>query len=278
MNSLARTSGYLRVVPCVLVLAGVTTVGCGGPPKVRSAEGERLPADGARAAKPVSEIPAKTVARDAWNKTLSERIAPACDGHEGARTADARNLEGAGKLMGSWTELRAAKGKSSTANGKKVDGVPEPTRLVSSIGMTCAAGASMVQVNGVKYPFDLAWVVTGKGKGKTLNGDMGAGQFVMIQALSFAEQRVVFAKVFVPGDANDDTDDTVIISSLAGYLPTDPDAPVVHVVSDREDPKFETFLPSKGAGSQGGISIQVPEQDPLGRARYVGVARFDLAR
>ncbi len=274
MNSRARTS----LVPFVLVLAGVTSVACGGPPQVRSAAGERLPANGAPAAKPVSAIPSKTIARDAWTKTLGERIAPTCDGHEGVRTADARNLEGAGKLLGSWTELHAAKGKSHTAAGKKADGVPEPTRLVDSIGMTCVAGSSMVQVNGVKYPFDLAWVVTGKGKGKTLNGDMGAGEFVMIQAISFTEQRVVFAKVFVPGDANDDTDDTVVVSSLAGYLPADRETPIVHIVSDREDPKIETFIPSKGSGGQDGISMQVPEQDPLGRARYLGVARFDLAR
>ena len=269
MNSRARTS----LVPFFLSLAGVTAVACGGPPQVRSAAGERLPANGAPAAKPVSAIPSKTIARDAWTKTNAERMAPACDGREGAR-----NLEGAGKLLGSWTEFHAAKGKSQTAAGKKADGVPEPTRLVDSIGMTCAAGASMVQVNGVKYPFDLAWVVTGKGKGKTLNGDMGAGEFVMIQALSFAERRVVFAKVFVPGDANDDSDDTVIVSSLAGYLPADPESPIVHVVSDREDPKFETFIASKASGGQEGISMQVAEQDPLGRARYLGVARFDLAR
>jgi hypothetical protein len=136
----------------------------------------------------------------------------------------------------------------------------------------------MVQVNGVKYPFDLAWVVTGEGKGRTLNGDMGAGRFVMIQAISFAEQRVVFAKVFVPGDANDDTDDTVVVSSLAGYLPATPDAPMVRVVSDRDDPKFETFIASKGADGIQGISFQVPEQDAFGRARYLGVARFDVLR
>ena len=263
-----------HVAPCVFLVA----VACGGPPKVRSAEGERLPADGAAAEKPVSSLPSKTIAAADWSKLLGEKIAPACDAREGVRTADARNLEGAGKILGSWTQLRAAKGKSSTAEGKKADGAPEPTRLVSSVGMTCAAGASMVQVNGVRYPFDLAWVVTGDGKGKTLNGDMGAGRFVMIQALSFAEQRVVFAKVFVPGDAHDDTDDTVIISSLAGYLPATPEAPVVRVVSDREDPKFETFIASKGAGGTSGISFQVPEQDALGRARYLGVARFDVAR
>jgi hypothetical protein len=264
----------LCVAPCLLVLA----VGCGGPPKVRSAGGERLPADGAPAAKPISDLPSKTIAANDWSKAVGEQIAPACDAREGVRTADARNLEGAGKVLGSWTELRAAKGKSNTAAGKKVGGRPEPTRLVSSVGMTCAAGASMIQVNGVRYPFDLAWVVTGEGKGRTLNGDMGAGNFVMIQALSFKDQRVVFAKVFVPSDAHDDTDDTVIISSLAGYLPERAEVPVVRVVSDRDYPKLETFIASKGVAGPAGISFQVPEQDALGRARYLGVARFDVAR
>jgi len=264
-----------RVAPLLVV---ALAIGCGGPPKVRSAAGERLPANGAPAAKPVSEIPSKTIARDDWEKALREKQAPSCDAREGVRTADARTLEGADKVIDSWTSLRASKGKSTTAAGKKADGKPEPTRLVSSIGMKCAAGASSVQVNGVEYPFDLAWVVSGDGTGKTLNGDPGAGRFVMIQALSLTDQRVVFAKVFVPGDANDDTDDTVIVSSLAGYLPPTPDAPIVRVVSDRDNPKLETFIVSKGASGTQGISFQVPEQDPFGRARYLGVARFDVAR
>ena len=100
----------------------------------------------------------------------------------------------------------------------------------------------------------------------------------MIQALSFAQERVVFAKVFVPSDSHDDTDDTVVVSSLAGYLPATHEAPVVRVVSDRDYPKFETFIPSKDGAGPAGISFQVPEQDALGRARYLGVARFDVAR
>lgn len=257
-----------------LAFLGLATMACGGPPKVRSAAGERLPADGAPGTASASALPSKTIARDDWNKAQGEKIAPSCDAREGVRTADARSLEGADKVIGTWTELRAAKGKSSTAAGKKADGKPEPTRLVNSVGMTCAAGGSSLQVNGVTYPFDLAWVVTGDGKGKTLNGDMGAGRFVMIQALSFTDQRIVFAKIFVPSDSHDDTDDTVIVSSLAGYLPATPDAPIVRVVSDRENPKLETFIVAKGAAAPEGLSFQVPEQDAFGRARYLGVARF----
>jgi hypothetical protein len=252
------------------------SVACGGPPKARSAAGERLPANGTPSAAPLSSLPSKTIARDDWNKVVAERIAPSCDGREGARTADARNLEGAGKVIGTWTEFTSKKGKSRTADAKKLGGGTEPTRAVDSIGMTCAAGGSSVQVNGVQYPFDMAWVVSGTGTGKTLSGDSGAGQFAMIQALSFKDQRVIFAKVWVPSDAHDDTDDTVIVSSLAGYLPADADQPIVRTASDRDNPQLETFIHAKGATE--GISLRVPEQDALGRARYLAVGRFTVAQ
>jgi hypothetical protein len=246
-------------------------IGCGGPPKVESALGERLPANGAPGAA-ASALPTKTISADDWTKVLAERMKPTCDAKEGARTADAGNLEGAGKVIGVWTAFSTQKAKSRTADGKVIGEGKEPTRVVDSIGLTCAAGASTLQVNGVLYPFDVAWVKSGKGHAKTLDGNEGAGEFAMIQALSFKDKRVVFAKVYVPSDANDDTDDTVIISSLASYLPDNADEPVVHVVGDRENPKFETFVFSKGATD--GLSFQVPEQDALGRARYLAVGRF----
>jgi hypothetical protein len=240
---------------------------------VRSAaNGERLPANGAASNAQPSALPSKTIAREDWNKGLGERLKPTCDAREGVRTADAPGLQGAGKIIGTWTELSSAKGKSRTAEGKEIGTGPEPTRVVRSVGLTCAAGASTVQVNGVQYPFDVAWVVSGKGHAKTLNGTEGAGEFVMIQALSYKDKRVVFAKVYVPSDANDDTDDTVIVSSLAGLLPENPDEPIVRAVSDREDPKLESFVYSKGATE--GLSFQVPQEDPLGRARYLSVGRF----
>jgi hypothetical protein len=269
MNSCARSLG----ASSVLVLAAMaTSVGCGGPPKVESALGARLPANGAPGETAASALPAKTIASDEWTKVLAERIKPTCDAKEGVRTADAGNLEGAGKIIGVWTDFSIKKAKSRTADGKIVGEGKEPTRVVDSIGMTCAAGGSTLQVNGVLYPFDMAWVKSGKGHAKTLDGNQGAGEFAMIQALSFKDKRVVFAKVYVPSDANDDTDDTVIISSLANYLPENPDEPVVRVVSDREDPKFETFVFSKGATE--GLSFQVPEQDALGRARFLAVGHF----
>jgi hypothetical protein len=244
---------------------------------VRAAEGTRLPANGAVSGAPASALPTRAIASADYHRAVAERLRPACDGRQGARTADARNLEGAGKILGAWTALHGKKGKarSATADGKQLGGgASEPTRDVTSIGMTCAAGASTVQVNGVLYPFDVAWIVSGKGKGKTLDGTNDAGDFVMIQALSYADKRVVFAKVYVPSDANDDTDDTIIVSSLAGYLPQDADEPLVRAVSDREDPEFETLLFTKG--KREGVSLLVPEEAALGRARYLGVARFSV--
>jgi hypothetical protein len=274
----AMTSSTRRLVAasCVTAVVVAMATGCGGPPKVRSAAGERLPANGAASAVPASTLPSKTIAREDWNKALAERLKPSCDAREGTRTADARNLEGAGKIIGTWTEFSTQKGKSSTADGKKVGAGPEPTRKVDSVGLTCAQGRSTIQVNGVQYPFDIAWVVAGEGTGPTVSGNEGAGQFAMIQALSFKDKRVVFAKVFVPSDANNDTDDTVIVSSLEGYLPDDADEPIVRAVSERGNPKLETFVRAKGA--EEGISFQVPQQDALGSARYLSIARFDVAR
>lgn len=267
-------SSSLRLVTasCVSALVVAMATGCGGPPKVRSAtNGERLPADGTPKA-PTAEAPSKTIERADWNKALAEKLKPSCDAREGTRTADARNLEGAGKIIGTWTEFSTKKGKSGTADGKKIGGGAEPTRKVDSVGLTCAEGASNIQVNGVKYPFDMAWVVSGEGTGPTITGQEGAGHFAMIQALSLKDKRVVFAKVFVPSDEHDDTDDTVIISNLAGYLPNDPGEPIVRAVSERGNPKLETFVFPKGA--EEGVSFQVPQQDALGRARYLSVGKF----
>lgn len=276
MSSPTRSSRASRLVALVFTIAPIApialvAIGCGGPPKAASAAGERLPANGAPGVA-ASALPTKTISNDEWTKILAGRLKPTCDAKEGTRTADAGNLEGAGKIIGVWTAFEAKKGKSRTADGKRIGEGKEPTRVVDSLGMTCAAGGSTLQVNGVLYPFDMAWVKTGKGHAKTLDGNEGAGEYAMIEAISLKDQRVVFAKVYVPSDANDDTDDTVIISSLASYLPANADEPVVRVVDDRENPKFETFIFTKGATD--GLSFQVPEQDALGRARFAAVGHF----
>ena len=250
----------------------VLLTACGGPPKAESASSQRLPANGAPGTVAASALPTKTISADEWAKVMSEHIAPTCEAKEGTRTADAGNLEGAGKIIGTWTSFSVKKGKSRTEGGARVGGGKEATREVDSIGMTCAAGGSTLQVNGTLYPFDMAWVKSGKGQAKTLNGDLGAGEFAMIQAISFKDKRVIFAKVYVPSDANDDTDDTVIVTDIASYLPENPDQPIVRLVGDRESPKFETFIASKGSNE--GLSLQVPQQDPLGRARFLAVGHF----
>lgn len=253
----------------------VTASGCGGPPKVQSASGERLPANGAAGAT-ASELPSKAIARDEWAKITAEGIKPTCDARAGSRAADASQLESAGKIIGIWTDFSAKKGKSRTADGNKVGGGPEPTRVVDSIGMTCAGDKSSIQVNGTLYPFDVAWVAAGDGNGPTINGGQGAGQFALIQALSFKDKRVIVAKVFVPSDANNDTDDTVVIGNLANAMPANAGEPIVRAVSDRSNPLFETFVPVKGGAE--GISLQAPRQESLGRGRYVSVAKFEVAR
>ncbi len=256
----------------IFVLLAAACAACGGPPKAESASGARLPANGAPGAVASTSLPTKTLSADDWAKVTAEGMAPACDAKEGTRTADAGNLEGAGKIIGTWTNFSVKKGKSRTESGARIGEGKEPTRVVDSIGMTCAVGGSTIQVNGVLYPFDLAWVKSGKGQAKTLNGDLGAGEFAMIEAISFKDKRVVFAKVYVPSDANDDSDDTVIVTDIASYLPENPDKPIVRLIGDRDNPKFETFIASKGANE--GLSMQVPQQDPLGRARFLAVGHF----
>ena len=140
--------------------------------------------------------------------------------------------------------------------------------------MTCAGEKSSIQVNGTLYSFDVAWVVAGEGSGPTLTGGDGAGQFAMIQALSFKDKRVIFAKVFVPSDANDDTDDTIVIGNLSNVLPDALGEPIVRAVADRRNPTFETFVPMKGTTA--GLSFQVPQQGALDRARFISVARFEV--
>ena len=175
-------------------------------------------------------------------------------------------------ILKEWMAFKKAKGGSKTANGKQIGEGPEPTRVVASVGMTCSAGKNTIEVNGVEHAFDLAWVVSGQGVGPTLNGDDGAGRFVMIQAVSLKAKNVVVAKVFVPSDGNDDTDDTVVISDLANYLPANADEPVVRAVSERKDPLLETFIFTKGAKE--GFTYQAPQQKGFGKARYLAVGRF----
>jgi hypothetical protein len=280
MYSPASRKVAVSAVGVFLSMACVTwvaSVGCGGPPKARAGSDEKVPADGAAGGPAAASLPPKTIAREDWSKMAAEKLKPTCDARAGSRGTDAARLEAAGKIIGTWTEFsKKAKSGPKTADGKRLGGSTEPTRSVDSVGMTCSAEKNIVAVNGVQYPFDMAWVVAGEGTGPTTSGNESAGHFALIQALSFKDKRVIIAKVYVPSDANDDTDDTVVISNLSEYLPENADEPVVRAVSERSNPFLETFVFSKGATE--GFSFQAPQQDSFGRARYLAVGRFAVAK
>jgi hypothetical protein len=239
---------------------------------VQSASDARLPADGSAGGPGPSALPTKAIDREEWARMNSERLTPACDARAASRRTDIPNLQSAGKIIDTWNDSKKAKAGSKTSGDKQLGRDREPTRFVASVGLTCSPQRNTVQVNGVEYPFDVAWVVAGEGSGPGIGGHEGAGHYAMIQALSFKDKKVIFAKVYVPTDSNDDTDDTVVIGNLADYLPENPDEPIVRAVSARDNPKLETFIPSKGTTQ--GMSFQVPDQGALGRARYVSVGKF----
>lgn len=267
-----------RVASGLLAAAAVVTVAaCGG----RQAEtpiagaGDRLPADGSPGGPAPTALGTKAIKRADWNRFASERLKPACDARGGAGKPDVAVLKAAGEVVASWMEFskRPKKGPK-TDDGKRVGGGPEPTRSVSTLGMTCSATKNTVEVNGVQYPFDVAWVLSGQGSGPAISGGEGAGYFAMFEALSLKDKKILFAKVYVPGDANDDSDDTVIVSNLASYIPDNADEPVVRATGEKVSPVLETLVFDKGATT--GFAYQVPKQDPLGRARYLAVGKFQV--
>ena len=268
----ARTGSLLAIAAAVL-----TAAACGGPPTARSGADERLPPEALGSGPSAAALSTKPITREEWNRMPAERLKPACDARAGAGKPDVTNLQAAGKIVASWMDfMKKPKTGPKTDDGKRLGGGTEPTRTVSSIGMTCSATKNSLEVNGVQYPFDMAWVVSGQGSGPAISGGEGGGYFAMFEVISFKEQKIVFAKVYVPGDANDDTDDTIVASSLAGYLPANPDEPVVRATGDRRSPVFETLVFAKDTTS--GFGYLVPKQVPLGRARYVAVGKFEVAK
>jgi len=267
----ARTASLLAIATVGLAAA------CGGPPTARSGADERLPADALASGPPATSLATKPITREEWNRMPAEQLKPACDARTGAGKPDVASLEAAGKVVASWMEFsKRPKPGPKTDDGKKLGGGTEPTRTVKSVGMTCSATKNTIEVNGVQYPFDLAWVVSGQGSGPAISGGEGAGYFAMFEGLSLKEQKIVFAKVYVPGDANDDTDDTIVASNLAGYLPANADEPVVRATGDRRSPVFETLVFAKDTTA--GFGYLVPKQVALGRARYVAVGKFEVAK
>jgi len=273
-----RKAARCAVAPFALTLTvasltALAAVGCGGPPRARAGHDERVPADGSAGGPAADSLPPKGIKKEDWAKMETERLKPTCDARAGSHRVDTGKMEAAGKIIGTWTEFHGkAKAGPKTDDGKMLGGGTEPTRTVDSVGMTCSGTQNVLAVNGVQYPFDMAWVVAGQGTGPTATGDEGAGQFALIQALSLQDKKLIVAKVYVPADANDNTDDTVVVSNLAAYLPGNADEPLVHAVSERGNPFLETFIFPKGGNE--GFSFQVPQQDPLGRARYLAVGKF----
>ena len=234
---------------------------------------DRLPADGSAGGPGLPALKTTSIERTDWVKFEADRLKPACDARGGAGKPDVGALKGAGEVIAQWMEFqKKPKSGPKTDDGKKLGGGVEPTRVVSTLGLTCSPTKNTVEVNGTQHAFDVAWVLSGKGSGPAIGGGAGAGYFAMIEAISLKEKKVVFAKVYVPGDANDDSDDTIIVSNVTTYLPEAPEEPIVRVTGRKEDPVFETLVFEKGAS--GGFAYRAPRQVTIGRARYLGVARF----
>jgi hypothetical protein len=267
-----------RVASGVVVVAiGVGLVACnsrGAETPIAGAD-DRLPADGSKGGPNTGVLKTKAVKRDEWKRFEVERMKPACDARTGAGKADVTILKSAGEVVASWMEfIKKPKAGPKTDDGKKLGGGVEPTRVVTSLGMTCSATKNTIEVNGVQYPFDVAWVLSGQGTGPAISGGEGAGYFAMFQGLSFKEKKILFAKVYVPGDANDDSDDTVVVSNVTDYLPDNADEPVVRATGEKKSPVFETLVFEKGTLK--GFAYQVPKQVAIGRARYLGVGKFEV--
>ena len=250
---------------------------CGGPPgtTARSGADQRLPSDGSAGGPGADALKTKALTSDEWNRITANHLRPACDARSGAGTADEPTLKQAGEVMNTWAAfVKQPKPGPATDDGKKIGGGAEPTRAVKTIGMTCSPTKNTVEVNGTEYPFDIAWVISGKGEGPSINGGTGAGNFAMIQALDLKSKKVVLAKVYVPGDGNDDSDDTIIVTNLGAYLPDNADLPIVRATGPKESPIYETYVFPKGRTS--GLAFQAPRQDALGRARYLAVDKFTV--
>lgn len=260
----------------LLALAlGISAACSSGPPAATPITGasDRLPADGSPGGPGLPALTTTSIKRADWAKFDGDRLKPACDARGGAGKPDVAALKGAGDVIAQWMEFhKKPKSGPKTDDGKRLGGGVEPTRVVNTVGLTCSATANTVEVNGTQYPFDVAWVLSGKGTGPAISGGEGAGYFAMIQAVSLKEKKVVFAKVYVPSDANDDSDDTIIVSNVATYIPAAPEEPIMRVTGRKEDPVFETLVFEKGAKE--GFAYRVPREVTVGRARYLGVARF----
>ncbi|MBX3188752.1 MAG: hypothetical protein KF819_17170 [Labilithrix sp.] len=216
------------------------------------------------AAKPAAEgppaptaLPIAVLDRRAWDQVAQERIRPACDARALPPKMDTEALLAAKKVIADWMDFK----KSA-----------RPTTDVYSVGMTCGPTKNTVEVNGYEHPFDIAWVVSGERSGGVDDG----GSFALIQALSFADEKLVVVKVVHPAGASKASDDTVLIADLSALLRgMTPGEPLVHNVGASGEPELETFVSEKGKGNKTGFYTVAPTQTDRSRARYLGAGKFE---
>ena len=232
-----------------------------------------MPANGAAPAADLTPaaLPVAEMKQSDLDKAIAEAEAPACDARTTPTKIDEPKLMAAKAVVDQWLAFKRDDPKAPR-HGIKTNGTQDPTLVVTSLHMSCGGGRNSLEVNGQEHPFDIAWVLSGKGA-STTDGIEDAGNFAMIQALSFHDKKMVLVKVFVPSDAARETDDTVVIADLERFLPEGA-APVVHTIGAKDKPQLETFVAPRGAKE--GVYTVAPKQSDRTRARWLGVGRFKI--
>lgn len=247
----------------------VLLIGCGGK-YARSADAVKVPANGAPPdAETTANLPVAEMKQTDLDKAIAEAEPPACDSRVTPTKVDEPKLMAAKAVVDEWLTFKRDNPKTPR-HGIKTNGSQDPTLVVNSLHMSCGGGRNSLEVNGREYPFEIAWVISGKGASFT-DGIEDAGRFAMIQALSLHDKRMVLVKVFVPSDAARETDDTVVVADLEKFLP-DGSMPVVHAIGEKDKPQLETFVAPRGAKE--GVYTVAPKQSDRTRARWLGVGRF----
>ena len=251
-----------------------TTSACAGTPFARAQAAVKLPPDGSQGGPGAAALPLQMLAQSEWDGAPKQKLMPTCDARPGGKV-DAASLDGANKVIGAWNDFQKKKPKPVPKPGGVTVGqlagiAPDHTRTISSIAITCAAGgASTLQVNGTNHPFDLAWAVAGKGTLKSV------ASTASIHAISLAEKKIVYAKVNVPSDVKNDSEELIIVTNIANYMPADPDEPLVRETGAAStDPTFETLI--FGKGQKEGFYYLVPRSEDLALGRFLMVGRFKV--
>lgn len=271
MKSHARFRHVAGVCAAVSIF---TLLGCSSTQK-RTLAAERVPSNGAPAETPTAELPVAEMKQADLEKARGGAIRPACDARISPVVADKDALMAAKAVIDKWTAFKKERPKAPR-HGIKTSGEQDPTMAVEAVGMTCGGGINMVEVDGKQYPFDVAWVISGKGASIT-DGIEDGGEYAMIQALSLKDRRMTVVKIFVPSDASRETDDAFVVANLARMMPEGPVESVdtlVHRIGEKDKPLLETFVAPRGAKS--GYYYVAPKQTDRLRARFLGVGRFEI--